>query len=349
MRHLLCLILVLLLPLSADAGATSDKATAHKAALRALTPPAGKLLAGTYTGGRSGEEDDIRPGDLRSYIRTTGHRPAWVYFSNNWYRSRAFPTATAKWIRASGAIPYIRLMLRSDAGQDHRDRRFSPGAILRGDFDADLARWARQAAGFQTPILAEWGTEMNGDWFPWNARWNGRARGAARFAAAYRHIIDIARANGAGNIVWVFHANWADTPAKPWNRMEDYYPGDAYIDWLGLSLYSMQGPDETERTAFANISTPLKRLHDMAASKPVIIAEFATDVHNPHEPAAPWARAALKLILSGKYPQLIGFSWWNETWPNGDDPKDATDTRISSDPALTAVFRSFLRSPRLRQ
>jgi len=55
----------------------------------------------------------------------------------------------------------------------------------------------------------------------------------------------------------------------------------------------------------------------------------------------------LKLILSGKWPDLIGFSWWNETWPNGDDPKDATDTRIQSDPALTQVFRRALKHPRI--
>jgi len=341
-KRLPALILALLLPLAAHAQATS-----HDRALRALTPPAGKLLAGTYTGGRTGEEDDILPSDLKAYTRTTGHRPAWVYFSNNWYRSRAFPTATAKWIRASGATPYVRLMLRSDPEQDHRDPLFTTRAIASGKFDADLAKWARGVAAFKTPILAEWGTEMNGEWFQWNARWNGRNKGAERFAAAYRHIIDIARANGATNIVWVFHVNWADGPPRAWNRMEKYYPGDDYIDWLGVSLYSMQGPDETEPTAFAQIDSTLKRLHRMAPSKPVIIAEFGTDVHNPREPAAPWANKALNLILSGKYPQLIGFSWWNETWPNGDDPKNDTDTRIQSDPALTQVFRKALKHRRI--
>ncbi len=344
MYRLLPLILAFLLPLTAFAQATS-----HDRALRALTPPAGKLLAGTYTGGRSGEEDDILPSDLNAYIHTTGHRPAWIYFSNNWYRSRAFPTATAKWIRASGATPYVRLMLRSDPEQDHRDPLFTTRAIASGKFDADLAKWAKQAAAFKTPILAEWGTEMNGEWFQWNARWNGRNKGAQRFAAAYRHIIDISRANGATNIVWVFHVNWADGPPRAWNRMEKYYPGDDYIDWLGISLYSMQAPYETEPTAFAEIDSTMKRLHRMAPSKPVIIAEFGTDVHNPNEPAAAWATAALKQILSKRWPQLIGFSWWNETWPNGDDPKNATDTRIQSDPALTLVFRKALKHARVKR
>jgi len=44
--------------------------------LRALAPPAGKLLHGVYTGGRNGEEDDFRPSDLDAYIRTVGAKPA---------------------------------------------------------------------------------------------------------------------------------------------------------------------------------------------------------------------------------------------------------------------------------
>ncbi len=331
----------LLVALPAQAGTAR-----HEQALAALTPPAGKLLFGAYVGGRSGEEDDMTLADVVAYERTIGHRVAWVYFSNNWYRSRAFPAQTAGWIRAHGATPFVRLMLRSDPEQDHAEPLFTLRRIARGDFDADLDRWMQAAARFETPILAEFGTEMNGEWFQWNARWNGRRKGAARFAAAYRHIIDLARENGATNIVWVFHVNWADSPERPWNRLENYYPGDDYIDWTGISLYSMQAPFEDEPTAFAEITRTLARLRQLAPEKPVIIAEFGTDVHNPREPAAPWAARALDLILSGRYP-IIGFSWWNETWPNGDDPKDATDTRIASDPALRALFRKHLRDGRI--
>ena len=117
------------------------QATSHDAALRALAPPAGKLLHGVYTGRRSGEEDDIRPSNLDAYIRTVGVKPAWVYFSNNWYRSRDFPTATAKWIRAKGSTPFVRLMLRSEPTQDHGDPLFATHAIANGKFDADLANW----------------------------------------------------------------------------------------------------------------------------------------------------------------------------------------------------------------
>ena len=318
----------------------------HAEALASLTPPPGKLLFGAYVGGRSGEEDDITPADVAGFEATVGHRVAWVYFSNNWFRSRAFPARAAGWIRRHGATPFVRLMLRSDPEQDHAEPLFTLQRIAAGDFDADLRRWMREAAQFSTPILAEFGTEMNGEWFSWNARWNGRRTGAASFVAACRHIIDMARQNGASNIVWVFHVNWDDAPKTRWNRLENYYPGDSYIDWMGVSLYSMQGPREDEKTAFDDVRGTLARLNRLAPQKPVIVAEFGTDVHNRREPAARWADRALDLILSRRYP-IIGFSWWNETWPNDDTPAHDTDLRIASDPRLRAVFRRRLQDPQI--
>lgn len=321
----------------------------HEATLRALVPAQGQLLHGVFPGGYTGDEDDIAPSQVRDYERLVGKRVAWVMFSHNWFQGRSFPADTAGWIRGQGATPYIRLMLRSDTELEHREPLYTLQAIIDGDFDADLAAWAQAAARFGTPIISEFGTEMNGDWFPWNARWNGRRKGAERFQAAYRHIIDIMRANGASNVIWVFHVNNLDGPPRDWNRFERYYPGDEYIDWLGVSIYSAQGPHEDWTVDFTqSLPEVMARFAQMAPAKPVIVAEFGTDVNNPSEPAGPWADAALSLMLSGRYPQLIGFNWWNETWPNGDTPADATDYRVASSPALTAALQRHLGNPRVQ-
>jgi len=334
------------LALSLASPATADTIS-HADALRSLSPPGGGLWHGVYPGGRSGEEDDITLADVRAYERAVGHRVAWVYFSNNWYRSPRFPGSTARWIRDHGATPYVRLMLRSDPDHDHPEPKFTLKRIADGAFDRELRQWMRDAARFGTPLIVEFGTEMNGSWFSWNAQWNGRGKGAGLFAEAYRHIIDLSRAAGASNIVWVFHVNWSDWPDKPWNRFENYYPGDGYIDWFGVSIYSMQSPDETERTRFSLVGRTIKRLARLAPEKPVIIAEFATDVHNPREPAGVWATSAFRLMLSGRWPQLVGFSWWNETWQNDDTATHDTDMRVQSDPALAAVFRHYLSDSRV--
>jgi len=154
----------------------------HDATLRALMPDSGRLLNGVFPGGYTGDEDDITADQVRDYERLVGKRVAWVMFSHNWFQGRAFPAHTAGWIRGQGATPYIRLMLRSDTELSHRAPLYTLQAIVDGDFDAGLAAWGQAAAQFGTPIIAEYGTEVNGDWFPWNARWNGRKRARRCFS-----------------------------------------------------------------------------------------------------------------------------------------------------------------------
>ncbi len=319
----------------------------HARALAALAPGRGRLIHGTYSGGTIGEEDDVTLDKVRAYERAVGKHVAWVVFSDNWFRRRRFPTEIARWVIAHGSTPYVRLMLRSNSHEYEREPVYTLKRIAAGRFDDDLARWGRDAAALGVPIIAEFGTEVNGDWFRWNGRWNGRSRGPARFRAAYRRIVEVTRAAGAHNIAWVFHINHADWPLTRWNRFENYYPGDDVIDWLGVSLYSMLGPNEDEPDDFVeSFDQPYARLQRMAPDKPIILAEFGTDIHNPREPAAPWADRALGAILGGRWPALIGFSWWNETWPNEDD--SITDLRVWKDPDLARVFRRHLARARLK-
>jgi hypothetical protein len=83
-----------------------------------------------YPGGISGEEDDLTLNDLESYEQAAGKTAAWVFFSHNWYHGRQFPLTTAAWIRQAGSIPYIRLMLRSEAGGEGGDGEYTLQAIL---------------------------------------------------------------------------------------------------------------------------------------------------------------------------------------------------------------------------
>ena len=205
------------------------------------TPAEGQLYHGVYPGGRTGWEDDITPADLDAYEAAAGAEAAWVYFSNNWFRSRAFPAQKAAWITARGAVPFIRLMLRT-ANPPRLGHPFTLQRIIDGAFDADLRRWGRAAAAFGDPLVVEYGTEVNGEWFGWNGRWNGRADGPARFRRAYRHIVRTMDAQGADNITWVFHVNGQGWPRTAWNRFENYYPGDAWVDWVGLSSYGALTP-----------------------------------------------------------------------------------------------------------
>jgi hypothetical protein len=334
-----------------------------RAPQRLLPPPAGKLYHGVFPGGTAGLEDAITAQEVASYAQAVNAWPTWVYFSSEWGTSRAFPRRTAEWIRRRGAIPYIRLMLRTAPVANQPEPLFTLPAILAGAFDADLVAWGREAARFRTPILIEWGTECNGRWFSWNGSWHGgatpgdfgsptKADGPERFVAVFRHLVTTLRGAGAHNLVWVFHVAAADDPAEEWNRLEAYYPGDDVVDWIGVSLYGQGSPLDPwpARSFRAQLDDSYPRLERLAPHKPIIIAEFGTTANHPTTPAGSWTRAALNDLLGGRWPRVIGLAWWNSHFSNDADPAHDTIMRVQESPALRAAFREqfTLHRPRLQ-
>ncbi len=314
-------------------------------------PPAGKLYHGVYQGGKTGNEDDITDHDVSVYERHVGKKVAWVYFSHNWFNGRSFPMKTAKWIEKRGSIPFIRLMLRSSTEQGSKEELYTLQAIIDGKFDQDLKRWGHRAKEFGKPLMVEYGTECNGDWFQWNGRWHGGGKtdgfgdpnkpdGPERFVAAFRHIVQIIQQEGADNITWVFHIDVNDWPDKKWNRFENYYPGNDVVDWIAISAYGPQTPMESESDSFRKmVDQAYQRIEKLSFSKPVIIAEFGCAAGSPVTTPETWASKALDDILTNRWPKVIGFSWWNERWENDDNPKHNTTMRVQDIPKLAKVIK----------
>ena len=318
-------------------------------------PPEGKLYSGIFPGTDDiVSEDEISSESLNEYINKVGKKPTWVYFSDNWYKSRAFPEKTATWIREMGSIPFIRLMLRSSEEQNIEEDKFTLDNIIEGEFDDDLRRWASDAKRFETPLLVEYGTEVNGDWFSWNGRWNGggrktgygdpkKADGPERFQDAYRHIIKIMKDEGAGNITWVFHVDSDDVPDKSWNRLENYYPGDDWIDWIGVSIYGASEPSDEDDTTFSEIMDEIyPRLTRLGKEKPVAVLEIGVAANNKEVDQAKWTEEALTELSSFRWPEVIGFAWWNDGWENDDDPANDTNMYIHENPGLAQVYRQIV-------
>ena len=158
--------------------------------------------------------------------------------------------------------------------------------------------------------------------------------------------MDTIRSAGANNITWVFHLDVSQSPEADWNRFENYYPGSDYVQWIAVSCYGAQKPtdDEDEGASFREKFDPVyPRIVKLAPDKPVMVAEFGSTTGNPHVRAEDWAGAALKDILSGRWPNVRGFSWWNERWDNDGTPAHNTTMRVQDNPALGHVFRDILK------
>ncbi len=232
-----------------------------------------------------GTEDIVTTQKIRDFETLVNKKIVWAYFSNNWYNNIQFPSKEVNIINSEGKIPFIRIMPRTDFDEGVPDPNYTMQKIIDGDFDTALTQWAIDASNTKIPLLVEFGTEVNGNWFPWNGQYNGGGEttkygdpglpdGPERFRDAYRHIIDICNANGVNNITWFFHVNAYSQPETSWNKINYYYPGDDYIDWIGVSVYGPQESDE-EYQEFSEIMDDIyPQLIDLS-NKPIAVLEFA--------------------------------------------------------------------------
>ncbi|HFC01311.1 MAG TPA: hypothetical protein ENJ53_10945 [Phaeodactylibacter sp.] len=232
-----------------------------------------------------GTEDMVSTQRIEKFETLVDKEITWAYFSNNWYGALEFPTTTVTLINDAGRVPFIRMMPRVSFEEGGPDPFYTMQKIIDGDYDIHLAEWAIAAKNTAQPLLVEFGTEMNGNWFPWNAQYNGADTtdaygdsslpdGAERFRDAYRHIIDICNTNDANNITWFFHVDAYSQPDKNWNAIENYYPGDEYIDWLGVSVYGAQESGDPYQE-FSEIMNDVYPQLINLADKPIAILEFA--------------------------------------------------------------------------
>jgi len=162
-------------------------------------PPDGNFTTASIRR-ETGAEDDITLDDIKMYESLAGKPAAWIYFSNNWFSSREFPFKTAEMIRDHGAIPFIRLMLRSSNEQNKREKtllwKISLPQVRRRS--QSMGR-ARQSVQFAT--AGGMGHRVQRQVVSWNGSWNGGKKtdgfgdktkpdGPERFIAAYRHIVE---------------------------------------------------------------------------------------------------------------------------------------------------------------
>ena len=130
-------------------------------------------------------------------------------------------------------------------------------------------------------MIADFGNEINGDWFPWSGIYYGgkqpaneqktQWQGPETFKKAYRHVVDRVRARGADNIKWMFHTNNYSSPIDIWNFAPAYYPGPDYVDWLGLSVYGQQYREEAWADIPSLVDWPYKEMSGIDPSKPIMV------------------------------------------------------------------------------
>ncbi len=299
-----------------------------------LVPAAPGLAWGVYEPAVNPEAPSLAAVDQLQKELGANLRVVMVYLSIG----QPFPAALLRKAQAQGKVVEVTLQSWAPGNNAGRALPYANGtsnlaAILQGRDDAYLRTFARQAAATGIPFLFRWDNEMNGDWDPWSAfQWG---KDADIYVAAYRHVHDIFMAEGATDAAFVWNPNNANLPHYRWNAAALYYPGNAYVDWIGLTGYNLGAgqPGSTWQSFRQAYAATYARDRALYPGKPMIITEFASNDAGGNKPA--WIADMFRALPS--FPAIRYAVWWDA---NQGDLQYALD----QPPAALAAFGRLLRA-----
>ena len=307
--------------LLAGAGATSRAAVASSRSAR-LAPRHGVLLGAYVNDVGSWVNDATAEAGVSRFEAAIGRTLGIDQHYYSW--TDTFPTELERWDVAGGRIPLISW---SGTNLD---------AIVSGRYDAMIRQRADDVRAFGAPVFLRWGWEMNGNWSSDDGSHNndpGTTDGPQKYVAAWRHIHDIFTAEGATNAVWVWSPNATDVPDAGWNHWTRYYPGDAYVDWIGIDGYNWgTSRPWSSWTSLASLIEPIYA--DYAGRKPIMVAETASAEQGGSKAA--WLDSIRKL-LPKRFPDVAAFVYF--------EANKEVNWSVRSSPAALASFRALAADP----
>ncbi len=178
--------------------------------------------------------------------------------------------------------------------------------VLDGEYDEFLINYAKTVSDFGHPVLFRLGNEMNGDWCPYSSY--NTSKDTMVFKEFYRYIYRIFEEAGAANVIWVWNPNGKSFPDFAWNDEVMYYPGDEYVDIVGLTAYNTGTYYSDERwIEFKELYDPVYAKADVLYSQPFMITEFASSSVGGDKNQ--WIRNMFAEIDS--YPRIKVAVWWD--------------------------------------
>jgi hypothetical protein len=190
--------------------------------------------------------------------------------------------------------------------------------ITSGLEDPVIQSYALKFGTLGVPMVIDFDHEFNGPWFDWGYTHTT----APEFVAAWRRIVTIFRENGATNVMWVWNPN-VDGRVTTAN-LQAWYPGDAYVNWVGLDGY-FYIPSDT----FASVFYPTLNQIRQFTKLPWFIVETGAN------PGSGRVRAINSIFSGAAHASgLLGLIWFdynkykNHNW------------NLDNDPTGLAAFRS---------
>jgi len=202
-----------------------------------------------------------------------------------------------------------------------------------------LREYARAAGEAGVPIFLRFANEMNGNWVPWYGN-------PKQYIDKFRLVADVFHQEAPDNVVMVWAPN--DIPV---DTITQYYPGDEYVDWVGVSLYSIYNPSLDPLKAGVDRSNHLQKFEHMynlfAKKKPLFISEGAISYVYPEEDRLvdEWAAYRTKefyATLPMLYPGVKAVFWFDATKTEAAREKHFM---LTANDKILGAYRDAVRHP----
>jgi mannan endo-1,4-beta-mannosidase len=243
-------------------------------------------------------------GHLQAFTAAVGTAPNVITIYESF--DDAFAAAQVRTIYGQGALAIIRW--------EPTTKRLAD--IAAGVHDKYILDFAAAVRRLNLPIALTVAHEMNGDWYPWGTKGNT----PADYIGAWRRVHQLFAQMGATNVIWAWTPNAIQ--AAPQVRLAPYYPGDQYVDWVGIDAYYTQTGIRTFRDLFGPTMTEIRRF----TARPFIIVETGAEVGSNR------LKSIDDLFTSvARDPNVLGFVYFNQ--------RGSKNWVIDNDQAALALYR----------
>ncbi len=225
---------------------------------------------------------------LPAFTQAVGKVPAILSLYTSW--TKPAPVSHMREIASVGAIPLVAWGCENTA------------TVVSGHDDQLIAAYADALKAFGGPVLLRWFWEMDLD-VPKDVDCRGSG-GSAGFVAAWRHIYDIFKEQGASNVAFV----WCPGIGRGVAQVTQYFPGTAYVDWIGVDGYDRAGQGQQ---AFGDVFGAWYSAF-VGYDKPMMIGETAA---MPDDQAA--YIAGIGSSLPTQFPAVKALIYFDAHGPDG--------------------------------
>lgn len=204
------------------------------------------------------------------------------------------------------------------------------------DYVVELSKLLKDKSGKQYAVIFRPFHEQTGDWF-W---WGTKAATVDQYKYIYKYIVTYFRSHGVHNFLYAY------TPGADMTGDEERYlrtyPGDDYVDLMGIDIYDCQSPVGTAKWREGLIKD-LEMVVKVAKSRNKIpaLSEYGRHLQNNLSNVAPtWYTDVLNEIEMSKTAWHIVFMY---TWANFGYPDNIyVPYKNFVDQLVVADFEKFI-------